>query len=99
MLVEVVDAGRSTITGADGAFGLDLREGAWTLRVTAPGYRTLRRTVRLESGADHALDLLLEIEPLAVPGLSVGGSRLGALARSVRIEAPSARWWIPAWSG
>jgi hypothetical protein len=90
-LVEVVEADRSTLSQEDGSFSMDLRAGAWTLRVTAPGYRTLSRSVRVAADGGRSLGLLLEIEPLPIPGLSVGGSNSEDPGRAVRIESPSAR--------
>ncbi len=78
-------------TDADGWFSLRLTRGSWSIRTTAPGYRPDDSTIDLSDPRSREVEVFLELQPLPLPGLLVGGSGESRAPARGQLHSPSAR--------
>jgi len=86
-LVEVFPLGNRVLTDEDGLFSIGgVPSGAWTVRVSAPGYVPRERALPLD-GSMRRLELRLEPSPLPLVELIVRGTPGGARVLAREPEA------------
>jgi hypothetical protein len=89
-LVTVDDAGLRALANAQGRFSITgAPSGAQRIRVSRFGYRELELTVNL-TGATAALELRMQVDPVALEGVTVTGGAKADLTGSV-LDAVSAK--------
>ncbi len=90
--VELVELQRASDTDIAGYFSfIEVPAGTWTLRVSAFGFETLEQRIDLGVDAARTVDLVLDPDPLRIPGITVEAAKTadpaGPGAFKIDIEA------------
>ena len=90
--MELVELERTSDTDVAGYFSFtEVPAGIWTLRVSAFGFETLEQRVDLGADAARTIELVLDPDPLRIPGITVKGAKTadpaGPGAFKIDIEA------------
>ncbi|MQA90198.1 MAG: TonB-dependent receptor plug domain-containing protein [Gemmatimonas sp.] len=87
--VEVLESDRQTVTDRAGGFRISgIPEGAHRLVVSYMGFQPDTASISVSSGAAATVDVVLNIAPIALEGISVEGERGGQL-RAINRERQS----------